>query len=92
MGVTQVEQDGLTSANEGSKTAVDAKPAAHADERSCFLTDILSLPCDPSGQGGLCHTLRVAMAQMQLVTQSIAHSCRHTELCLYNYVRRAPPM
>lgn len=32
-------------------------------------------------------TLRVAMAQMQLVTQPIAHSYRCTELWLYNYVR-----
>lgn len=35
-------------------------------------------------------TLWVAMAQMQLVTQPIAHSYRRTELWLYNYVRHAP--
>lgn len=37
-------------------------------------------------------TLWVAMAQMQLVTQPIAHSYRRTELWLYNYVRHAPSM
>lgn len=31
-------------------------------------------------------TLRTAMAQMQLVTQSTAHSYQHTELWLHNYV------
>lgn len=37
-----------------------------------------------------CVTLWVAMAQMQLVTQPIAHSYQCTELWLYNYVRHAP--
>ena len=29
--------------------------ATRGDEMSCFLTDTLSLPCDPHWQGGLCH-------------------------------------
>lgn len=65
-GVAQVEQDGFTSANEGSNTAqgevaffflffcLDAKETTRM---SCFLTDILSLPCDSHWQGSLCHTL-----------------------------------
>ncbi len=61
-GVTQVEQDGFTSANVGNKTSavlifcLDAGQTAHVDTTSCFLTDALSPPCDPHWQGGLCHT------------------------------------
>lgn len=60
-GVTQVEQDGFTSANVGNKTStgevayfcLDAGQTTHVVKISCFLTDTLSLPCDPHWQGGL---------------------------------------
>lgn len=63
-GVTQVEQDGFTSANVGNKSSsggrllifLDAGRTTHVVKMSCFLTDTLSSPCDPHWLGGLCHT------------------------------------
>lgn len=65
-GGTQVEQDGFTSANESSRASsqepdayfcLDVRKTTHEGKTSCFFCDILSLPCDPHWQGGLCHTL-----------------------------------
>lgn len=43
-------------------------------------------------RGGNYVTLWTAVAQMQLVTQSMAHSYRHAELWLHDYVRQATLM
>lgn len=87
-GVTRVEQDGFTSANVGDKMAQMSlfcmqhrgtrRGAAQPTPRRGHVI----------GADRVAYvTLGVAMAQMQLVTQPIAHSYRCTELRLYNYVR-----
>lgn len=97
-GCYPVEQDGFTSANICIKTARRRFPVPYAGCRVSNTGRHAAFELTPCH----CHvilidrvayvTLWVAMAQMQLVTQPIAHSYRRTELWLYNYVRHAPSM
>lgn len=89
-GVTQVEQDGFTSAKVGNKMErmrLCCTQQSGQDEELLTRHPVLAVM---AADRGACVPLRVAAPQMQLVTQPIAHSYRCTELWLYNYVRPTP--